>query len=452
MRLFQCSAGRFTMRKLSITLRRVSERFGLLQFLERKSMTAKPTIAFLICLTQFISAFSFAAAPESTQSDQASLIEQGRYLAIAGNCATCHTSQSGSSYAGGSAFKTDFGTVYSTNITPDKATGIGNWSEEEFREALWHGTRPNGEHLYPVFPYTSYSGLSSNDVRALYYYMQTVPAVSYTPPNNELTFPFNYRFLLGIWKKLYFKPARFSTQPERSSEWNRGAYLVNHLGHCGACHTPRNFLGAEKSNLALTGGSYIDKIPNGEYRNWHAVDLTSSEAGLDKWLEQDIFDYLKTGINAYATSFGPMNKIFEDSTRFLADQDLNAIALYLKSLPPSSNGHANGGRQQTEMSGETLYSVHCATCHLPTGKGDPDTGPSMIGNPVVEAADPSSLINVILYGPELPAAQFPVQRTAMDAYEHLLNDEEIAAISNYMRAAWGNTGAPVTAKQVLKQR
>jgi len=427
-----------------------------LQFLERKGMTAKQKIAFLLFLTQFISAPGFAAAPELTENDQASLIEKGRYLAIAGNCATCHTSESGSSYAGGSAFKTSFGTVYSTNITPDKATGIGNWSEEEFREALWHGTRPNGEHLYPVFPYTSYSGLSSNDVRALYYYIQTLPAVSYTPPDNELTFPFNYRFLLGIWKKLYFKPARFNTRPEHTSEWNRGAYLVNHLGHCGACHTPRNFLGAEKSNLALTGGSYIDRIPNGEYRDWHAVDLTSSEAGLDQWLEQDIFDYLKMGINPYATSFGPMNRVFMESTRLLADEDLNAIALYLKSLPPSSNTNtntiSNGTKKNAEVAGESLYAVHCATCHLPTGKGDPDTGPSMIGNPVVEAADPSSLINVILYGPELPTVQFPVQRTAMDAYEHMLNDEEIAAISNYMRAAWGNTGDPVTVKEVLKQR
>lgn len=394
-----------------------------------------------------------AGASTATGSANVDIVERGRYLAIAGNCKGCHTTPGAQPYTGGVSFNTDFGTIYSTNITQDEAQGIGGWSQAQFRTALKHGTRPDGEYLYPVFPYTAYSKLSTADIAALYAYFQTIPAATGPKYANELSFPYNQRHLMQVWNWLYHDPSELSPREDKSPIWNRGAYLVEALGHCSACHTPRNWLGAEQKELAYSGGEYLDKIQNGQLRPWFAVDLSDSHQGLGAWSHEQVEQYLKQGINDYATSFGPMNKVIENSTRHLSSDDIHAMAVYLKDIPakkPAETEH-NVPAQITSK-GAALYSVHCATCHLPTGKGSLETGPSMIGNPVVLATNPASLINVILYGPALPAFSLQVQRTQMDGYEGLLTDSEIAALSTYMRNAWGNAAGVVTEEQVARQR
>lgn len=381
-----------------------------------------------------------------------SAVARGEYLARAANCMSCHTRPDGAPYAGGVAFETPFGTLYSTNITSDREAGIGAWTAEQFRRAMREGIRADGEHLYPAFPYTAFTKLSDADVDAMFAYFKTVPAAPDRSPENELSFPFNQRWLLGVWKALYFDEQRFVPDPVQSQEWNRGAYLVEALGHCGACHTPRNFLGAERTSLALTGGTYLDKIPGGKVRPWSAVNLTSAPSGLGPWSVEELVAYLKTGVNSFATSFGPMNKVIVNSTRYLTDADVHAMAVYLKSLPPLEQSFKPAASEDVLRQGELLYGIHCATCHLPTGLGAAETGPAMAGNPVVQAADPASLVNSILHGPELPHIPLPAQRPHMEAYAVSLSDEEVAALSSYLRNAWGNRGGRVTAKQVAAQR
>lgn len=386
-------------------------------------------------------------------ADASTLQSKGEYIAKAANCVSCHTTEGGQPFAGGVPFETPFGTIYSPNITPDQQTGIGSWSESEFRAALKQGLRPDGEHLYPVFPYTAYTGMSDDDVSALYAYLQDVPTASATHSVNQLSFPFNQRWLMAAWKMMFFneEPAPL---PEASSEaWQRGRYLVTTLGHCGECHSPRNWLGAVSEQEALSGGSYLDDIPGGKIKPWFAVNLTPADEGLAKWSADDIQQYLKTGLNAYATSFGPMNKVIMNSTSHLTEEDIAAMAIYLKSLPAKQRTDSLPVADADSLAkGRELYAIHCATCHLPTGKGDPDTGPALIGNPVVLGSDPSSLVNAILYGPELPKTALPVQRTPMGAYEHKLDDSDVADISTYIRNSWGNKSTPVLISDVLEQR
>jgi mono/diheme cytochrome c family protein len=410
---------------------------------------ARPIAAALVTLATALVSTTLKA--DGSDASAAGLVKRGEFLAIAANCASCHTKPRGGQLAGGVSFHTPFGTVYSTNITPDIPTGIGGWTLEQFQRAMREGTRPNGEHLYPVFPYTAFTKLSDADIRALFAYLQTVPAVRQPAPANDLSFPFNRRGLIAVWKFLFFDNERFTPSAEESAESNRGAYLVEALGHCGACHTPRNAFGAERATLALSGGTYLDRVSTGAVRSWSAVNLTPASDGLGAWTVDDIVEYLKTGMNAYATSFGPMNDVIANSTRHMSDSDLRAVATYLKALPARTQSPGLRPSAAALREGEALYSIHCATCHLPSGQGAIETGPSLIGNPVVLAADPASLINVILFGPELP--QFPlVQRTRMEPYAGKLSDDEMAALASFVRNAWSNRATSVSAKQIAAQR
>lgn len=409
-----------------------------------------------LCLIAAKSALLLATLPaqgDPIAPEAASTIERGRYLAQAGNCKGCHTVPGSPAFSGGVAFKTDFGVLYSTNISPDKTHGIGNWSLSDFDTAMRHGKRPNGEHLYPVFPYTAFTGMSEQDIAALYTYLRKQAPVATPTQANALSFPFNQRALLAIWKRLFFAPLRLEPSQDKSTNWNRGAYLVNAVTHCGLCHTPKNLLGADKRNQALSGARYLDQVVSGAYRPWFAVDLTPSDSGLDAWQIQDIASYLKTGFNRFSTAYGPMKTVIADSTRHISDSDIHAMSVYLKDLPKSDHNNPKSSRESSfTQRGAALYSIHCATCHLPNGLGSNETGPSLVGNPVVEGRDPSSLINVILYGPDLPEMELPVQRTQMDDYKDLLSDEDIALLTNYIRSAWGNHAAPVAAQAVATQR
>jgi mono/diheme cytochrome c family protein len=392
------------------------------------------------------------ATAESAAATPA-LIERGRYLAFAGNCSACHTTPAGAPFAGGRAFETPFGKVYSVNITPDPDTGIGSWTSRQFLRSLRKGLRANDQHLYPVFPYPALTKITDEDAAALFAYLKSVPAARYDVPKNEMSWPFGQRWLLRAWNAMFFDEGPFRPDPGKSAEWNRGAYLVTGPAHCSACHSPRNSLGAERTAMAMTGGTYRDDSTGGVMRPWSAPNLTSASSGLGSWSVEEIAAYLKAGTNSYATTFGPMNTVILNSTMHLTDADLHAMAAYLKSLPPNEGDFGAPAKSQVLQAGETLYNVNCGTCHQPDGMGAGDAGPRLAGSLVTQATDPASLVNSILYGPDVPnPAPGGHQWRPMEAYGDKLSDEEVAALASYLRSAWNNKGGEVTAQQVSKQR
>lgn len=388
---------------------------------------------------------------------QSTTLDHGQYILYASGCVSCHTSDNGPNLAGGVPFETPFGRMYSTNITPDNETGIGDWTREEFSDALRKGVLPDGSHLYPIFPYTAYTLMSDEDTNALYDYLMSSPPVRYEPPENELRFPFNQRRLMGLWKTLFFDEGRFEPRQDQSEQWNRGAYLVEGLGHCSACHTPRGILGNEKIGLAMTGATYHDEM-DGRFLDWSATNLTQSNSGLGLWSEDDIKEYLKLGFSERAGVFGPMNRVVLNSTSRLKDEDVRAMAVYLKSLPANEQSvRARQPDADVMQRGEVLYDLHCGTCHQPDGQGADTTGPPLVGSPVTLAVDPASLINITLYGAQLPSTPVSPEWSArrwqvMEEFYDKLNDRETAELLIYIRNAWGNEGGEVTPEQVRRQR
>jgi mono/diheme cytochrome c family protein len=381
-----------------------------------------------------------------------SIVERGQYLATAGNCHSCHTSPGGDPFSGGVAFTTDFGVIYSTNITSDKASGIGNWTEKEFSRALREGISADGSHLYPVFPYTSFARTTDSDISALWAYISSVTPSQYTPPENSLRFPYKYRGLLTIWKALYLNSSPFKEDSSKSDDYNRGAYLVEGLAHCGSCHTPRNALGAEQSDLALSGGTYNDTVDSGKLRPWAAVNLTPAQDGLGHWSKKDISSYLKTGHSNAAGTFGPMNKVITGNTSQLTKQDIDSIAVYLTEIEPIQRSTKSRMNSKDFNKAELLYTIHCGTCHLPTGLGDPSVGPMLAGSAIVQAENPASLINTIIYGATVPKPAPAKSWKSMEAFGDKLDDEEIALLATYLRSNWSNFGSQVTETDVANQR
>lgn len=402
-------------------------------------------------------AISMVSLSSSVQAAELSELEQrGEYLTIAGGCVTCHTEEGGTPFVGGRPFETPFGTIYSTNITSDPQTGIGQWSLEEFTKAMREGEAPGGKHLYPVFPYASYALVNDDDMAAIYAYFQTIEPVSFTPPENSLRFPYNQRWALGFWKMLFLDGEQFEPDTEQSAEWNRGAYLVEGLGHCSECHTPRNFLGAKNNGLAMTGGTYMDRV-EGKWSVWSAPNMTSADSGLAMWSVEDIADYLKLGISDRAGIYGPMNDVVVNSTRHLSREDVRAMAVYLKSLPANAQDSGAPASADVLRTGSLQYDIHCGSCHLPTGLGAKEQGPPLVGNPVVLDANPQSLINVTLYGGQRPHIHPSREWEAsewmpMEPFQNTLSDEQVAAILSFIRATWGHEAGAVTAEQVARQR
>jgi mono/diheme cytochrome c family protein len=410
-----------------------------------------------------------AAAPAGAAQP---LIEQGRYLVAAGDCVSCHTRPNGEAFSGGRALTTPFGVIYSANITPDRITGIGTWSELQFGRALREGIAADGTHLYPAFPYTAYTKVSDQDIHAIYAYVRSLKPVHYTPPKNKLPFPFGVRALLSGWNMMFFEPGRYLTDAAQSAEWNRGAYLTQGLVHCGACHTPRNVLGGERKSAALTGAEYLDDIADEVVDNkvtrmdeppvrlWASANLTPASGGLGAWPLEAIAAYLKTGHNARAAAFGPMSEVIGNSTSHLSDRDLHAIAVYLKSLPPAAQSPPAKPPPDVQREGEIVYTTRCADCHMPTGLGMPraadadasKTAPPLAGNAALQAPNPATLINVVLYGAH-EAVQSEGSWPKMSGFELSvgLDDEQIAALCTYVRSSWGNRAAAVSAAAVAKQ-
>ena len=412
---------------------------------DAESQRAAPIGLFLVCLL-----FANAAAAQDTAGGDPS--ERGRYLAAAGNCTTCHTVPGGVPYAGGVAFETDFGTIYSTNITPHAEAGIGAWTEDQFIRAMHEGIAADGTRLYPAFPYPSFTKVSDEDLKAIFGYLKTIPPSASRPPENKMGFPYNQRGLMSIWNALFFEPGRYAPDASQSAEYNRGGYLVEGLTHCGTCHTPRNFLGGLKTDQALSGGSYLDEVEPGVKRPWSAVNLTPASDGLAAWSQEDIVSYLKTGHGSRAGTFGPMNDVIVNSTARLSDADVKAMAVYLKGLAPIERAPRHEMSADELREGELVYTIHCGTCHLPTGLGDPSIGPPLAGSAVVQAEDPASLINSIIYGATVPSPAPPEHWETMEAFGDKLDDDEIALLATYLRASWGNRGGSVSEADVAKQR
>jgi len=416
-------------------------------------------VSSMFCTMVLVAGMSVGIVSFSTSANAATLSEleqKGEYLAAAGGCMTCHTDDGGVSYAGGRPFETPFGRIYSTNITSDPETGIGQWSLEDFTKAMREGEAPGGKHLYPVFPYTEYAKVNDEDIAAIYAYLETIAPVNSTPPENDLRFPFNQRWTLGIWKRLFLDEGQFEPDPEQSEEWNRGAYLVEGLGHCRMCHTPRNFMGAKNESLAMTGETYMDRV-EGKWSAWSAPNLTSADSGLAMWSVEDVTDYLKLGISDRAGVFGPMNKVVLNSTRHLSREDVRAMAVYLKSLPANSEDSGAPATDDVVRAGSLQYDIHCGSCHLPTGEGAREQGPPLVGSPVVLDADPASLINITLYGGQRPhispSSEWEAsERIRMEPFNNKLNDEQVAAILSFIRATWGHEAGAVTPEQVARQR
>jgi mono/diheme cytochrome c family protein len=395
------------------------------------------------------SATSDASGGSVPATAKQSIVERGKYLADAGNCFSCHTTEAGAPYTGGVPFETPFGTIYSTNITPDEKTGIGSWSRQQFRRALHEGIAADGSFLFPAFPYTAYTKVSDADVDAIYAFLRTLKPVRYTPPENG--FIFSMRWPMRIWNSMFFKEGRFVADSKQTPEWNRGAYLVEGLGHCGACHSPRNYMMAEISEQALEGGVISDKVAPNKVRPWSAVNLTPSKNGLGSWSVTDLTKYLHSGFSPRAGTFGPMNEVIVNSLKKLSAEDVRAMAVYLKSLPVKEYTGANVTPDQAKA-GAAIYEDRCEDCHSTSGRGGIFSAPPLAGSAIVQADNPASLINVVLHGPQLPKEVSFGAWENMPAYADKLSDEEVVAVSNYIRGSWGNVGRPLTTEEVAAQR
>lgn len=383
---------------------------------------------------------------EQTQTGQAlqDQIKRGQYVARLSDCTACHTANGGKSFAGGYTLQTPFGAILSSNITSDKETGIGGWTQEQFDRAVRHGVGSNG-YLYAAMPYNAYAKLTDQDLSDLWAYMKTVPAVKSKVVENQLPFPFNQRWLLAGWNMLFFKDQVFQPAPQRSAEENRGAYLVDGPGHCASCHTAKNLL----------GGDSADYLQGGALQGWYAPDLTANpHVGLGSWSKDDIVTYLHSGTNNITASSGPMTEAVENSTQYMTTADLQAIASYLKSLPASDVAKPTpiSSTDEAMKQGKYVFESQCGACHVSNGSGIRRMIPALANNPQVNSPDPSSLLNVVLNGTLGPMTHANPTAAGMPAFDWKLSDDNIADVLTYIRNSWGNSAAAVTPETVAKAR
>ncbi len=387
------------------------------------------------------SALVLVAASAVAQS-RPQLVERGEYLGRAGDCISCHTAKGGAAYAGGLRMDTPFGAILTPNITPDGDTGIGAWSADEFYRAMHDGINRRGQDMYPAMPYTFFTRVTRDDCDAIYAHLRSIKPVRNAVEVNQLRWPFDMRWTMASWRALYFTAGTFKPDPLQSALWNRGAYLIEGLGHCSACHSPRNALGAIEKNKAYTGAT-ID--------GWFALNLTENlNTGLGEWEPAQIVAYLRTGAaKAQSTTLGPMAEVVHNSLSYLSDADLQAMATYLKSLPPNSGLRTRYGEPDpTKTRGVALYTDHCSGCHQAKGTGIPGVFPPLASNGAVIAPDPADILKVLLRG--IPARDTYI---AMPSFAAQLTDQQIADLANYVRTSFGNIAAPdATAGMVAKLR
>jgi len=378
-------------------------------------------------------------------------IQRGEYLARAGDCIACHTEAEGPIFAGGRPMPTPFGSLYVPNITPDDETGIGQWTADDFYRMLHTGISRSGALLYPAMPFASYTRVTREDSDAIYAYLMSVPPVRQKNRPHELRFPFNRRDLLVGGRALYFKEGEYVPDPKQSAQWNRGAYLVEGLGHCSMCHTAINALGGSSTSREFEGGM----IPN---QNWYAPSLTSNrEAGLGEWSIEDIVDLLQAGTSRRGAVYGPMAEVTYNSLQYLSDDDVKAMAVYLKALPANNSSEpvpssARLVQPAVLESGRRTYEKQCAICHGGEGQGHPPHFPPLAGNQSITMSSPVNSIRMVLNGGYAPGTVRNKRPYGMPPFAHVLNDDDVAAVVTYIRVAWNNTGTPVSAAQANELR
>ena len=387
-------------------------------------------------------------APTTAHATVPAGMERGRYLVAAGDCIACHTRAGGAPYAGGRAIATPFGTVYSTNITPDRATGIGDWSREDFWRALHEGRSKDGHLLYPAFPYPNFTRVTREDADAMYDYLRSLPAVSQANTPHAVRFPYNTQAALWGWRALFFRSGVFEPEPGRGEAWNRGAYLVRGLGHCDACHAGRNIFGAVSHSLDLGGGL----IP---MQNWYAPPLTAGpSAAVAGWEEEHIVELLRSGASPRGMAMGPMAEVVYRSTQHLSPEDARAIAAYLRESRPNIEPlpEAPARDERVMAGGAELYQKHCAECHGDKGEGAHPAYPALAGNPTMNGPLAANAIKAVLSGGYPPVTSANPRPYGMPPYFGRLSDAEVAAVLTYARASWGNEGTPVSPLDVERFR
>jgi alcohol dehydrogenase (quinone), cytochrome c subunit len=401
----------------------------------------------------------FGGSTATIAQENAARVDKGAYLARAGDCIACHSARGGKAFAGGLRMGTPMGVIYSTNITPDPDTGIGNYSLRDFDRAVRSGIARDGHHLYPAMPYPSYAKITDEDVEALYiFFMKDVPPVKQANKPNEIPWYRRPRWPLAVWNTIFVRSGAYVARADRDGVWNRGAYLVEGLGHCGACHTPRGWALQEKA-LDDRGSTYLQ---GAELDAWSAPNLRSDlRTGLGAWSLDDIVAFLESGHNDRGVAFGSMLDVVNNSTPYLSDEDIRAMAAFLKSLPATASEPQfvyddavtrtlEGGKRQ--QAGAAIYLGTCAACHGMDGKGQAPFMPPLAGNPAVLDANPSSLINLVLNGADPLVVKGVPDAYRMPQFRIQLNDEAIAEVLSFVRGAWGNGAAGVTAERVKKLR
>lgn len=381
-----------------------------------------------------------------TESERKDSIKRGEYVALTSDCVACHqTKDRKEDLSGGFAVETPFGTLYSSNITPDKETGIGNWTEQQFADAVLNGKGPNGP-LYPAMPYTSYVKMTDQDIHDLWNYLQTVTPVKNKVVENQLAFPFNIRYLMLGWKRLFFDASQLQNDTGKSAQWNRGRYLVEGAAHCSMCHTPRNPFGAEIKSKNYTGANL---------QNWFAPSLRNSKVhGLGNWSEKDIVSYLKTGSNRLTVASGPMAEAINASFQYFHDDDLVAMANYVKSLAdhgvtkPKPIDAAN----PQMINGKKVFIDNCIACHVINGEGISSMIPAFKNNGTIQGQSSESMTHILLNGSKGAITRFNPTGAAMPAFAWKLTDTQIADVLTYIRNEWGNAAQAVSPREVKEMR
>jgi mono/diheme cytochrome c family protein len=393
-------------------------------------------------------------ATEPVTRFEPALVSRGEYVARVSDCVACHSLPGKAPFAGGLEMATPLGVIHATNITPDRDTGIGAYTLADFDRAVRHGVTPDGRRLYPAMPYPSYVKLSDDDIRALYaFFMQGVQAANQPNSPSDIPWPLNLRWPIALWNGVFAPSTPYAAKPEQDALWNRGAYIVQGPGHCGSCHTPRGLAFNEKaldeSGAPFLAGALLD--------GWYAPSLRQDpNTGLGRWSEPQIVQFLKTGRNAHAVVYGSMTEAFNNSTQFLHDDDLAAIARYLKSLPGDPQRDGTPWQYQAATAdtrpGAHTYATRCASCHGLDGKGQPEWMPPLAGATSALARESASAINITLNGSQRVVAAGVPDAYRMPAFREQLSDQEIAEVLSYMRSTWGNHGGPVDAAAVSTLR
>ncbi|WP_426287431.1 c-type cytochrome [Luteibacter sp. E-22] len=391
----------------------------------------------------------FSLALASTVSFADDVAQRGQYLATIGDCAACHTARNGQPFAGGRVVPTPFGAIPAPNLTADRDTGLGAWSAEDFYRAMHSGKGHDGTSLYPAFPFTSYTKVTRVDTDAIFAYLKTLPAVRRANTDDTLRWPYSMRSLMGPWRTLYFSEGEFQPDAGRSAAWNRGAYLVQGLGHCNECHARRNSFGAMVDDPFLAGGI----VP---VQNWYAPDLSmGAGGGLAGWTEADVVALLKTGRSRKGAAIGPMAEVVMRSTQHLSDGDLAAMATYLKSLPardPPRMRESGADARDLAQRGRTVYAEQCADCHAADGRGKGEAYPPLDGNGSVTDPTGINAIRIVLTGGFAPATVANPRPYSMPPFSQKLSDDDAAAVVTYIRQAWSNKAPSVSPNDVRAYR